>query len=116
MGIAAVAAAGGASGYSDSPWRQRERPRAYAWGYVRLQPLRKVGLMSLLASALLVIRIFSLSHSSFPSNRRARTPSEIHSVNGAATLKFEQAGSPPLQARIQSRLCPGDLVRNSLWK
>src|SRR5258708_37461347 len=75
----------------------------YGLAYPRVQPLRKVGLMSLLASALLVIRIFSLSHSSFPSNRSASTPSEIHSVNGPATLKFEQAGSPPLHARIQSR-------------
>ena len=28
-------------------------------------------------------------------------------MNGPATLKFEQAGSPPLQARIQSRYVPG---------
>ena len=40
-----------------------------ACNYVRLQPLRKVGLMNLLASALLVMRIFSLSHSSLPSKR-----------------------------------------------
>ena len=43
------------------------------------------------------------SYSSLPSTRSAITPSSIHSTNGAATLKLEQAGSPPLQARIQSR-------------
>ena len=37
---------------------------------LRLQPLRKAeGLMNLLASTLLVMRIFSLSHSSLPSKR-----------------------------------------------
>src|ERR1035438_1077364 len=67
------------------------------------QPLRTVGTRYLLASTLLVIFIFAGSYSSLPSNRRAITPSSIHSTNGAATLKLEQAGSPPLQARIQSR-------------
>ena len=60
------------------------------------QPLRKTGFRSLLASALLVIRIFSGSYSSLPSCRSAITPSSIHSTNGAATSKFEHAGSPPL--------------------
>src|ERR1035438_1392609 len=67
------------------------------------QPLRTVGTRYLLASTLLVIFIFAGSYSSLPSARRAITPSSIHSTNGAATLKLEQAGSPPLQARIQSR-------------
>src|SRR5262249_21192416 len=80
--------------------------------YVRLQPLRTSGLRYRLASAMLVTFIFALSHSSLPSKRSATTPSRIHSVNGPATLKFEQAGSPPLQARSQSRWCPGDLVRS----
>src|SRR6185369_7825539 len=29
-----------------------------------------------------------------------------------ATLKFEHDGSPPLQARAQSVICPGDRVNN----
>ena len=67
-----------------------------------VQPLRKAGRRYLFASALLVKRPFAASHSSLPSTRSAMTPSSIHSTNGADTLKFEQAGSPPLQARIQS--------------
>src|SRR5262249_34860964 len=67
------------------------------------QPLRKTGLMNLLASVMLVIRILTGSYSILPSTRSAITPSSIHSTNGPATLKFEQDGSPPLQARIQSR-------------
>src|SRR5438477_12455382 len=71
--------------------------------YVIDQPLRTVGVRYLFASTLLVIFIFDWSYSSLPSTRNAITPSSIHSTNGAATLKLEQAGSPPLQARIQSR-------------
>jgi hypothetical protein len=67
------------------------------------QPLRNVGLRYLFASALLVKRIFAASHSSLPATRRAIAPNSIHSTKGTATLKFEHAGSPPLQARIQSR-------------
>src|SRR6185369_4340572 len=88
---------------SDSQLLPAPEPCLMADAYPSVQPLRNVGLISLLASGLFVIRIFSLSHSSYPSNRRARTPSDTHSVKGADTLKFEQAGSPPLQARIQSR-------------
>src|SRR5260370_17957460 len=62
------------------------------------QPLRNVGFSSLLASELLVIFILSGSYSSLPSCRSAIAPSSIHSTNGAATSKFEQAGSPPLHA------------------
>src|SRR5216684_8405045 len=62
------------------------------------QPLGNVGFSSLLASGLLVIFILSGSHSSLPSCHSAITPCSIHSTNGAATSKFEQAGSPPSQA------------------
>src|SRR5579864_2721273 len=72
-------------------------------GYVSDQPLRNVGLRYLFASGLLVNRILAASHSSLPSTRKAITPSSIHSTKGTATSKFEHAGSPPLQARIQSR-------------
>ena len=75
----------------------------HSMNYVNCQPLRKFGFKYWFASALLVKRPFSASHSSLPSTRSAITPSSIHSTNGAATLKFEHAGSPPLQARIQSR-------------
>src|SRR5258708_5438298 len=71
--------------------------------YDGIQPLRSVGLRYLLASELFVNRILAASHSSFPSTLSAITPSNIHSTNGAATLKLEHAASPPLQARIQSR-------------
>ncbi len=82
---------------------QTETARPGLVRYVNVQPFRKLGRMSLLASALLVIRMRSLSQSSLPSKRNARTPRVIHSVNGAETLKLEHAGSPPLAARIQSR-------------
>src|ERR1019366_295336 len=67
--------------------RKRDRPHPY----VIDQPLRTVGPRYLLASTLLVIFIFTGSYSSLPSTRRAITPSSIHSTNGAATLKLEQA-------------------------
>src|SRR6266700_2645754 len=67
------------------------------------QPLRIYGFKYLFASALFVIRILIGSYSTLPSTRSAITPSSIHSTNGAATLKLEHEGSPPLQARIQSR-------------
>src|SRR5437870_5062800 len=73
------------------------------WRYPRFQPLRTYGFKYLFASALLVMRIFAGSYSILPSTRSAITPRSIHSTNGAATLKLEQAASPPLQARIQSR-------------
>src|ERR1700722_11893636 len=66
-------------------------------------PLRKVGLRYAFASLLLANRVLAASHSSFPPTRTAIAPNSIHSTNGTATLKFEHAGSPPLQARIQSR-------------
>ena len=50
--------------------------------------------MYLLASALLVIRILTGSHSSLPSKCSEITPKAIHSVKGPATLKLEQAASP----------------------
>ena len=67
------------------------------------QPLRNFGFRYSFASLLFVNRIFSASHISLPSNFMAITPSSIHCTNGPATLKFEHDGSPPLQARIQSR-------------
>src|ERR1039458_8803758 len=73
-----------------------------SYRHTSAQPLRKAGLRYLLASALLVIFILAASYSILPSTRSAITPSNIHSTNGAATLKLEQAGSPPLAARIQS--------------
>src|ERR1051325_6967399 len=75
----------------------------FSASYTKLQPLRKVGRRYLLASGWLVMRILEASYSILPSTRREMTPSSIHSTNGAALLKLEQAGSPPLQARIQSR-------------
>ena len=71
--------------------------------YPMCHPFRITGFSSSFASELLVIFIFSASHSSLVFNLIAIAPSAIHSVNGAETLKFEQAGTPPLQARIQSR-------------
>ena len=56
-----------------------------------------------LAAGLLLNFILALSHSSFPSQWNATTPSRIHSVSGLATLKSEHEGEPPLAARIQSR-------------
>ena len=58
--------------------------------------------MNLLASLLLVIRIFSGSHSSLPGTRQAMQPSVIHSVNGPATSKFDADAFPDLQDWIQS--------------
>src|SRR5262249_59170243 len=74
------------------------------------QPLRKSGRTSLFASLLLVISPLTLSHSSLPSTRTAIAPSTSHSVYGPAMLKLEQAGAPPLHARIQSRRCAAWLL------
>src|ERR1035437_1193692 len=87
----------GARGYS----------RSYSFSS---QPLRISGLTNLLASALLVKRMLRLSHSSLPGTRQAITASASHSANGAVTLKSEQEGSPPLQARTQSAMWPGERV------
>ena len=65
--------------------------------------LSHAGFSSASASGLLVIFMFSASHSSFVFSLTAIAPRAIHSVNGAETLKLEQAGTPPLHARIQSR-------------
>src|SRR5690349_20330455 len=78
-----------------------------------VQPFRISGFTYLLASPLLVNFICAAFQSSSPSTRAAITPITIHSVNGPAIEKFEHDGAPPLQARIQSRWCPGDRVRNS---
>src|SRR5262249_22515488 len=79
-------------------------PNTIGWSaYVSDQPLRNAGFRYLFASALSVIRIFTGSYSIFPSTRSAITPSSIHSTNGPAIERSEHAGSPPLQARIQSR-------------
>ncbi len=66
-------------------------------------PLRNFGFRYSFASLLFVKRIFSASHISLPSNFIEMTPSSIHCTNGPAILKFEQDGSPPFAARIQSR-------------
>lgn len=76
------------------------------------QLLRNTGFTYLFASLLFVNPIFFASHNSLPGTRAAMAPSTIHSVYGPAMLKLEHAGSPPLQARIQSRWCPGDRVSN----
>src|SRR5712692_10071542 len=84
------------------------------------QPLRNMGFTHLLASLLLVNSILAASHISLPSKWTAIAPSTTHSAYGPATLKLEQAGAPPLQARSQSRQCaawlspvlaPGERVR-----
>ena len=52
----------------------------------------------------------STQNSTGSARNSAATPSSIHSTNGAATSKLEHAGSPPLQARMKSRMWPGDRV------
>src|SRR5215467_8217259 len=67
-------------------WIRAVTARGYQSVYVltvwNSQPLRKLGLRSLFASALLVIRIFSGLYSSLSSWRSAMTPSSIHSTKG----------------------------------
>ena len=58
-----------------------------------------------MASGLFVKRMFFASHSSFPGTCRAMATSASHSAKGALMLKSEHDGSPPLQARTQSRAC-----------
>src|SRR5450756_1131939 len=58
-------------------------------------PLRRTGRNSLLASSLLVNRMFFASHSSLPGTRSAIAPSASHSMYFEATENSETPGAPP---------------------
>jgi hypothetical protein len=74
-------------------------PGAYSFSS---QPLRRYGLRYLLASSLLVKRMFLESHSSLPGTRNATAPRISHSMYLVVTANSDTPGAPPLQARIQS--------------
>src|SRR5678815_289868 len=94
---------------SHGPLQSRDHKEEGAYSF-KSQPSRNAGFTYLFASGLFVKRRFLASHSSLPGTRNAITASASHSAYGAEMLKSEQPGSPPLQARTQSSMWPGDRV------